>query len=413
MVELHHVYVVVFGITAALSLVVALFAWQQRNDFNAAALTALMLGVTLWCGAEAFLWWVPSLEQQQFWLAMTYPGVFVVVMALIVFAFEIAGMAEWQTPKRILLIAIAPATMAVVAMTNPGGLVYRSFVAQQMGPHTHYATQGGSLFLLYLAVTYALPLSAFYLIGRTYLRSSGTKRIQCRLVLAGAVLPFVVSIANQLRPQQLEGLEAMAFFFTGLIWLFALARGSLLDSNERLAVQLEEVNLLANAMCDLVAHDPSKTSYNRDTLNESLSREVSRSRRTGMPFALLALGIDDFKQIAESRSPAVGEAALELVGETLLGGSRAVDMVCRYIDDEFLIVMPATDIDDALKRAEEMRTHVDGLILHVDGHDVPITASVGVSAFPLHGETDAQAITAASNALAAARESGGGRTVAA
>ncbi len=413
MVELHHVYVVVFGITAVLSLVVALFAWQQRNDFNATALTALMLGVTLWCGAEAFLWWAPSLDQQKFWLAMTYPGVFVVVMALIVFAFEIAGMAEWRTPKRILLVAIAPATMAVVAMTNPGGLVYTSFVAQQMGPHTHYATQGGPLFLLYLAVTYALPLSAFYLIGRTYLRSSGTKRTQCRLVLAGAVLPFGVSVANQLRPQQLEGLEAMAFFLTGLIWLFALARGSLLESNERLAVQLEEVNLLANAMYDLAAHDPSRTSYDRDALNESLSREVSRSRRTGMPFALLALGINDFEQIVESLSPNAGEAALELVGETLLGGSRAVDMVCRYVDHEFLIVMPATDIDDALKRAEEMRTHVDELILHFDGHSVPITASIGVSAFPLHGETDAQAITAASNALAAARESGGGRTVAA
>ncbi len=411
MVELHRVYVTVFAATSVLSLAVAWLAWRRRHEFRAMALTAFMLGVTVWCGTEAVLWWVPTLAEQKFWLAMTYPGVSIVVVAMLVFAFDIAGMERWRTRKRIALISIAPVVLCVVAMTNPGGLFNTTYVAQVIGPYTHYDQQAGSAFWVYLIVMYGMLLTAFAIIARTYVRSSGAKRNQCRTVLAGALIPYVVSVANQLSPHQLEGLEATAFFFTGAIFLHALVRGRLLDVNERLADKLEEVDLLANAMYDLAAGDPATTPYNRNAVSESLAREVSRSRRTGMPFALLAVGIDNLEKINNSFSPTAGEAALALVGEGLLGGSRAIDIVCRYRGDEFLIIMPASDIDNAFQRAEEFRAYVDGLTLHVDGHDMPISASIGVSSFPLHGTTETLAIAAADEALALARESGGDRTV--
>jgi len=410
-VEIHHIYVMVFAVTSVLALAVAWLAWRQRAEFKAVALTALMLGVAAWCGAEAFLWWAPTLAEQKFWLAMTYPGVLVTVMALLVFAFDIAGMEEWLTPRRIALVSLAPAVFCIIAMTNPGELFYTSYVAVTIGHHVYYAAQGGPLFWAYLAVTYAVPVTAFILIGRTYLRSSGAKRVQCGTVLAGSVLPFIVSVANQLSPNQLEGLEATAFFFTGSIFLLALTRGRLLDANELLTGRLEEVNLLADAMYGLATGDTPATACSGAGMQERLVREVSRSQRTGLPFALLALGIDGFERIRNSFSPAAGEAALALVGAGLLGGSRAIDVVCHRDGDEFLIVMPEADAENAYQRAEELRTHIDGLSLQFEGHDIPISASIGVAAFPLHGDTSEEAVSAAVRALVLARQSGGDRTV--
>ncbi len=413
MVELHHIYITVFASTAALSLIVAWLSWRQRPALGADAVTMLMLGVTAWCVAEAFVWYVPAPAAEKFWLAMTYPGVSVVVVAMLLFAFDTGDVKRWLKPKRVLFVSVLPAALCVIAMTNPGELFTTSYTAQRIGPHTFHAVQYGPLFWVYTVMMYGLLSIAFAIIYRTHHRSSGAKRIRSGTALLGILVPFAVSVGNELSPHPVEGLEAAAFFVTGVIFFYALVRGRLLDTSghlvtaddvaelnqninllakekDYLAHDLEEASLAAKNMYELATRDPLTGLYNRRVLAEHLTREMLRSQRTEKPVALVMVDIDDFKEVNDSFSHAAGDAALALVGESLLGGSRAMDIVCRLGGDEFLIIMPDADSDTAFRRAEELRLRIHSLRLRFDGQDIPISVSMGVSVSSPYGDTPAQ-----------------------
>ena len=229
MVELVDIYVFALAATAALSLGVGFVAWTQRAVTRAWPLVVQMLGVTAWCGSEALLWSRTPLEQQVFWLKLTYLGVSVVVVGFTLFAFDIAELEAWRTPRRTLLVSFPLAMVCIMAMTNPGGLFYEGYTAQRIGPYTHYVAQNGPLFWVYILVAYGMLLVDIFLIVRVHVLSTAVKRIHTTIVLTGALVPFVVSVLNQFSPTQLEGIESTAFFVTGLLFLFALIRGQLLD----------------------------------------------------------------------------------------------------------------------------------------------------------------------------------------
>ena len=436
MIELHHIYIAAFAVTAGLSLTVAGLSWRHRDAPGASAVVALMIGVTYWCVTEMLYWWTEVAAEQKFWLVMTFPGVLIVVVSVLVFAFEVGGMERWHTPQRVLLVSTAPVASCVIAMTNPGGLFLTSYTVTQLGPHTYYVPQNGPLFWVYLVVQYGTLTIGFLLIGRTYFRSSGSLRIRSGTGLVGVFVPFVVSVANQLSPHPIEGLEAAAFLFTGLAFGYAVVEGQVLDTsghlvtpadmaranqfqkllvtaNEGLSDKLDEAALAVEALYDQATRDPLTGLYNRRALSEYLTREMARSSRTLAPVALVMLDIDHFKQVNDSFSHAAGDAALSLVGENLLRNARTMDTVCRYGGDEFLIIMPGADIDAAFQRAEELRTRIDGVTLHHDGEDIPLSVSAGVSASPQNGATAAEIMSAADAALHEAKESGRGKTVAA
>ena len=290
MVEIHHLYIAALAATAVLALVVAWATWRERRAFRAAAVVTLMLGVSLWCAAEAMLWWVPTAQAQALWLALTYPGSSIVVAAFAVFALEIAEMESWLTPGRLLLVSLAPAAFCVIAVLNPYGLVIGSYVPHGVGSFTLFVGQPGPLYWLYVVGNYVILVAAFGLVLRTYVRSSGAKRIQAKTVFVGSMVPFAVSAANQLGPFRFEGLEAASFFVTGIVYYVAIAQGILMDAggrivtardvavanesvymldtaNDYLAGELEAANLAAQALYDQATRDPLTGLYNRRALS--------------------------------------------------------------------------------------------------------------------------------------------------
>ena len=78
--------------------------------------------------------------------------------------------------------------------------------------------------------------------------------------------------------------------------------------------------------------------------------------------------------------------------------------------DEFLVVMPGADVAIAGRRAEELREEIAETSIRFDGSEFSITATVGVSVFPVHGTTSNLAILAADRALYVAKDAGGNRT---
>lgn len=150
--------------------------------------------------------------------------------------------------------------------------------------------------------------------------------------------------------------------------------------------------------------------YNRRYLNESLKREVSRSRRTGRPFAVMMIDVDDFKRFNDTLGHAAGDAVLRAIGEYLTSSSRGEDIVCRYGGDEFVLLMTQASQITMRERAEVLCLGARSLQVELEGHSVgPVNVSAGVGIFPDHGDSSEQIVQAADAALLRSKRFGRGR----
>ncbi len=148
---------------------------------------------------------------------------------------------------------------------------------------------------------------------------------------------------------------------------------------------------------------------NRVRMMEVLENEVRRSRRLHHRFAVVMVDVDLFKRYNDEYGHPAGDIALKRVAAIMREASRDVDFVARYGGEEVLIVMPETEVDGATEFAERIRKKIASEKLP----DGAITVSMGVSAFPMHGDAPEQLIAEADAALYLAKRAGGNRVVAA
>jgi diguanylate cyclase (GGDEF)-like protein len=159
----------------------------------------------------------------------------------------------------------------------------------------------------------------------------------------------------------------------------------------------------------LSATDPLTGVFNRLRMMEVLENEVRRSRRLRHHFSVVMADIDLFKRYNDEHGHPAGDVVLKRVATIMREASRDVDFVARYGGEEFLIMMPETELDGATEFAERIRKKLAKEKLPAG----QITLSLGVSAFPLHGDTPDQLIAEADAALYLAKRAGGDRVIAA
>lgn len=155
--------------------------------------------------------------------------------------------------------------------------------------------------------------------------------------------------------------------------------------------------------------DPLTGLYNRLRMMEVLENEVRRSRRLRHPFSVLMADLDLFKKYNDAYGHPAGDAVLKRIGAIMRETSRDVDFVARYGGEEFLLMMPETEIDGAIGVAERIRKRIEREKLPAG----TITVSVGVAAFPQHGDAAEALIAAADAALYEAKHAGGNGVIAA
>ena len=155
--------------------------------------------------------------------------------------------------------------------------------------------------------------------------------------------------------------------------------------------------------------DPLTGLFNRLRMMEVMENEVRRSRRLHHEFAVVMADLDLFKRYNDEYGHPAGDVVLKRVAGIMREASRDVDFVARYGGEEFLIMMPETSIDGAAEFAERIRKRIAAEALP----DGQITLSLGVSAFPMHGDAPDQLIAEADAALYLAKRAGGDRVVAA
>ena len=193
-----------------------------------------------------------------------------------------------------------------------------------------------------------------------------------------------------------QAVMMLALVFLSMVWNF----GFLLMAIDR----------LRGEVADLALMDDLTGIANRRHLLQRLSAECALSRRTGVPFALLAVDLDGFKEINDSYGHAAGDEYLRLFTATAQSRLRPGDMLARAGGDEFCIVLPATALRDAAALAREVLEACRATFAHWDGASVPIAASIGVALWsPLMGGHPERLIAAADQALYAAKKQGKNR----
>jgi diguanylate cyclase (GGDEF)-like protein len=125
---------------------------------------------------------------------------------------------------------------------------------------------------------------------------------------------------------------------------------------------------------------------NRETLIDTLEREVHRSKREGMPLGVVLLDVDDFRLVNDNFGRAAGNAALHQIGQRLRRSLRPYDAVGRYGGNQFLVLLPGCDAATTQPLAERLRTAVTANPFKLEEGTVRVTVSLGVTAAGCLGE---------------------------
>ena len=117
--------------------------------------------------------------------------------------------------------------------------------------------------------------------------------------------------------------------------------------------------------------------YNRRHLDEHLRSMVSGAKRRKQWLAVLMVDVDHFKNVNDTLGHAAGDEVLCEVARRLTRGLRAEDVAGRWGGEEFLVLLPQTDLDGALVAAERLRSLIAGGPVRLADGTVPVTVSVG------------------------------------
>lgn len=137
---------------------------------------------------------------------------------------------------------------------------------------------------------------------------------------------------------------------------------------------------------DLAMRDDLTKAYNRRFFETYLDEEIERSRRYGAQFSIIFLDLDDLKSVNALYGHLAGSRTLQEVAKRVLNAVRGIDKVVRFGGDEFCIILPQTDPEQAMLVANRVRRALSASSLQIDTDiEVSITASFGIATYPFHG----------------------------
>jgi two-component system, cell cycle response regulator len=129
----------------------------------------------------------------------------------------------------------------------------------------------------------------------------------------------------------------------------------------------------------LVKEDPLTTLLNRRAFLDEAVKQVDRASRENQPVSIIMVDIDEFSQINESYGNSLGDRVLVEFADRLRYGCRPYDIVGRYGGEEFFILLPNTKAANAVKIAKRLRSATTKKYYDMQGYNIKLTASFGVS----------------------------------
>lgn len=160
----------------------------------------------------------------------------------------------------------------------------------------------------------------------------------------------------------------------------------------------ERIQFLSNF--DSLTHLP-----NRGLLRDRAQLALAGAMRTHSSVALMYIDLDRFKIVNDSLGHSAGDQLLQALSERLTGHLHADDTLCHQGGDEFILLLPNTDVDEAAHVARKI-LDIIAQPFTIDGQRLTLTASIGVAEFPQDGDNFEQLAQSADAALYRAKQSG-------
>jgi diguanylate cyclase len=175
---------------------------------------------------------------------------------------------------------------------------------------------------------------------------------------------------------------------------------------EHLALAVANLNLRESLRKQAI-RDPLTGLFNRRYMEESLEREFRRASRRESPLAILMIDIDHFKRLNDSFGHEAGDAVLRELAKVFQAQLRAEDIASRYGGEEFVLILPESDMAAASECADRLQQAVHAMQIQHYGRTLEgISLSIGLTCFPQQGKTVDSLMRTADAALYRAKENG-------
>jgi diguanylate cyclase (GGDEF)-like protein len=156
----------------------------------------------------------------------------------------------------------------------------------------------------------------------------------------------------------------------------------------------------------LAYHDPLTGLANRKQFHERLSQSLDWARSNNQLVALMFLDLDGFKQVNDTLGHDIGDQLLKVVAQRLTHNLRSSDIVSRLGGDEFTVILPGIPQAEYAAKLAEKIVETLSQVFVLNGQNVVVTASIGISIYPLDGEVEEILIKNADTAMYRSKQLG-------
>jgi len=222
------------------------------------------------------------------------------------------------------------------------------------------------------------------------------------------LLGYSQSEPHQLLAARVNGLVATAI---GLGVAVVMWRQNCLNTVQRKQIsEQQELLLLKNQELEKMAFlDPLTALPNRRYFDEVVKKEVAQIRRSARQSCLIILDVDHFKNVNDTFGHTTGDDVLCQMAKLLQNSLRQTDMIARFGGEEFIILLPDTQLAAGGQVADKLRQLIENRIFRAEGHAIRITASFGVAQLRLPQRMPSNYYAECDKALYQAKQKGRNR----
>lgn len=232
----------------------------------------------------------------------------------------------------------------------------------------------------------------------------------CRTVRRqpGRYIYIILLTARSSPADMIDALDAGADDFLSKPFNIAELRARL-QAGERVLRLQDDLLRAHEALKQEATHDRLTNLWNRGRVHDELARELRRSRRELASMAIMMADVDHFKAINDRHGHAAGDTALQQVAKRIQSSLRNSDSLGRYGGEEFLIILPHTDVNGAREVGERVRAAVSASPINHAALHIAVTMSFGVASVMSASVSIEELLHAADQALYRAKANGRNR----
>ncbi len=171
-------------------------------------------------------------------------------------------------------------------------------------------------------------------------------------------------------------------------------------------MDITERKLSEDRLAHLASYDTVTGLPNRSLFQDRLAQALHRAERDSRQAALLFIDLDNFKHVNDTLGHAAGDALLQQVAARLKGALRASDSVSRLGGDEFTVILEAIWRDEDVEQVADKLLQESALPYRLQGHEVFVTASIGIAVYPRDGDNAEALLMSADAAMYRAKDRG-------